>query len=272
MSITGGISFYNKNQALFEDGSTCVASSNTDDQNLCLGTNKYFQWQSSGSDDVTTETLTVTLPAAISISRIFLVNMNFKAFQIQYGASLDFANVVGLDSYSANNINVTGYTRNTAYFEFDAVTTDTFIITADTTQTVNAEKYLNQFIATNELGTLTGYPGMNGITLDRSTRKQEAITGRQHLQKGYESVGFDLSLKTYPVQADINILDNLHDREEKFLVWLCGGKPDQFTYSQRGFRVQDVYQMQIDTAMKNAYDKNIYVNGVNQRYSFMEVV
>lgn len=272
MSMTGGISFYEKNKALFADGATCAASSNTADQNLCLGTNKYFQWISSGSNDATTETLTITLPAAVAIDRLFLVGMNFKAFQVQYGASLDFANVVGFDSYSANNISVTGFARDTAYFEFDEVTTDTIIITIDTTQVVNAQKYINQVIATTEIGTLVGYPDMNGISLDRNDQVQKAISGRAHVEKGYESIDFKLNLRTYPGQADIDLLDGLHSREEPFLAWLCGGLPDQFTYELRGFRARDIYQVKVDKGIDNSYYNNIYVAGVEQSYSFREVV
>lgn len=272
MSITGGISFYDKSKCLFDDGAVAVASSNTDDQNLCLGTNKYFKWQSSGSDDITTETLTITLPVSTSISRIFLVNHNLKNFQIQYGASLDFANVVGLDSYSDNLIDVTGFARNTAYFEFDAVTTDTIIITMDTTQTANAEKYIGQVIVTNELGTLTGYPEIKNVTFDRNISKEKSISGRKHIQKSFESFSFDLDLNTYPVQADIDLLDDLHEREDSFLVWLCGGKPDQFRIKQRGYLVNDLYTMQVDKPRKNNYPKGVYLLGVNQNYSFEEVV
>ena len=272
MSMTGGISFYDKNKSLFDDGSTCVASTNTADQNLVLGTNKYFKWESIGSDDVTTETLTITLPSAISLSRIFLLDHNFKNFGIQYGASLDFANVTGLDSYSDNQILETGFSRNTAYYQFDAVTTDTIIISIDTTQTVDAEKFLHQFIITNELGTLTGFPDMTGIKLDRNDRKDKAISGRLHIEKGYETASFRLKLASYPVQADIDLLDSLHSRELPFLSWLNGGKPDQFRFEQRGFRLEDVYQVKVDKPAKNSFNKNIYVLGVNQSYSFMEVV
>ena len=272
MSMTGGISFYDKNKALFDDGSTCVASTNTADQNLILGTNKYFKWESIGSDDVTTETLTITLPAAISISRIFLLDHNFKNFGIQYGASLDFANVLGLDSYSDNQILETGFARNTAYYEFDAVSTDTIIISMDTSQVVDAQKFLTQFILTNELGTLTGFPGMSGIRLDRNDRKDKAISGRLHIEKGYETASFSLSLKSCPVHADVDVLDSLHDRELPFLAWLNGGKPDQFRFNQRGFRLEDVYQVKVDKPANNSFNKNVYILGVNQSYSFTEVV
>lgn len=272
MSMTGGISFFDNNKALFDDGSTCVASTNTDDQNLILGTNKFFKWESIGSDDVTTETLTITLPSPISLSRIFLVDHNFKNFGIQYGASLDFANVTGLDSYSDNQILETGFTRNTAYYQFDAVTTDTIIISIDTTQVVDAQKFLTQFIATNELGTLLGFPNLSGVKLDRNDKKSKAISGRLHLERGYESASFRLSLRTYPFEADIDLLDSLHDSNVSFLVWINGGLPDQFRFNQRGFRIEDIYNMKIDKAMNNSYYKNIYKAGANQSYSFMEVV
>ncbi len=274
MSMTGGISFFDKSKSLYKDGASAVASSNTPAQNLCLGTNKYFKWISAGSDDSTTETLTITLPVAVSISRLFLINHNLKGFTIKYGpgSGTNFAAVLGLDSYSDNKIQLTTCARNTSYFEFTPVTTDRLILTMTTTQTVDAEKYLNQFIVTNELGTLVGYPKINGVTLDRGARREEAISGRFQLQKSYEVAGFDLSLSTYPNQDDLDLLDSLHDREEPFLSWLCGGLPDQFRLKQRGFRAQDLYQMQIDKALKNSYEKNIYLMGANQFYSFLEVV
>jgi hypothetical protein len=274
MSMTGGISFYDKAKSLYSDGVRAVASSNTADQNLILSPNKYYKWESIGSNDATTETITITLPSPVSISRIFLLNHNFKNFQVQYnnGSPANFTNVRGLDSYAANNINVTNFARDTAYFEFDAVTTAVIIITCSTTQVTNAQKFLQQFICTNELGTLQGYPKMNGISLDRNIRKEEAHSGRFQIQKGYEVAGFDLTLNHYPVQADIDLLDSLHERENNFLVWLCGGKPDQFRIKQRGFNLSDLYQMQIDASMRNSYEKNVYLMGVSQIYSFLEAV
>jgi len=274
MSMSGGISFFDKSLSLYKDGAQAAASSNTPDQNLLLSGNKYYKWQSIGSDDLTTETITITLANTISISRIFLLNHNFKNFQIQYdnGSPADFTGVTGLDSYSGSSIDVTNFARDTAYFEFTPVTTDTIIITADTTQTADAEKFLQQFIATNEIGTLTGYPKLNGISIDRNIRKEEAHSGRFQIQKGYEVAGFDLSLNYYPEQGDIDLLDSLHDRENPFLVWLCGGLPDQFRIKQRGFNLSDLYQMQIDDSLRNSYEKNVYLLGVNQRYSFIEAV
>jgi len=273
MSMTGGISFFEKNKALKKDGAACVASSNTSDQNLVLGTNKYFKWQSSGSDDSTTETLTITLPESVSVSRIFLLGHNFDTFTIKYGAGAgsNFANVTGLDAYSGNAISESGFTRDAAYYQFDAVTTNRFIVTATVAQTTDAEKELVQFVATNEIATLTGYPEITGLRFDRNDRGAQSVSGRTHIEKGYETCSFGLKLSSYNVQADITALESLHDRNEPFLVWLNGGKPSNFTYAQRGFRVGDVYQMQTAGGIQTGYYRNIYPAGVEQQYRFEEV-
>ena len=208
----------------------------------------------------------------MDITRIFLVDHNWKEYTVKYGASVDFTNVTGIDGALGGGIAETAYARDTSYYEFDSVNTDTIIITATKTQTADQEKTLVQFIATEELGTLTGYPRIGNVKLDRNTRREKAISGRQHVEKSYESASFDLNLRTYPGQADIDLLDSLHDRDIPFLAWLSGGMPDQFRFTQRGFRLKDIYSMQTDRAASNAYDKNIYINGVNQRYSFQEVV
>lgn len=272
MSMTGGISFFDKNKALKADGASAAASSNSDNADLALGTNKYFRWESTGSDDLTTETLTITLPAAVDITRIFLIGHNFDTFQVKYDGSSDFLNVTGLDDYSANNISETGFTRDTAYYEFDSVNTDTINLSMDTTQTADAEKYIEQVIVTTELGTLAGFPQVRGPRLDRQFRKEEAVSGRMHIEKGFETFSCDLTLRDYPKQADIDLLDSLHDRDSPFLVWLNGGKPGQFTYTQRGWRLRDVVQVQTDGPLSNSYPQTTYVRGVNQRYGFSEVV
>lgn len=273
MSMTGGISFFDKNKAFYSEGSTCVASSNTASQNLILGSNKYFKWESIGSNDTTTETLTITLPAAISISRLFLVDHNFKEFTIKYGSTpSDFAAVKGIGGYTDSKIAHTAFSGDTAYYEFTPVTTDTIVISVVKSQVANAQKYLNQFIVTNELGTLSGFPNMNGIKLDRNDQRDEAISGRVHIEKGYETATFNLDLNTYPYQADVTLLDSLHDRDLPFIVWLSGGISTQFKITQRGFRLKDVYQMKVTGSMNNSYYKNIYKSGVNQNYNFAEVV
>lgn len=278
MSLTGGISFYKRNKAIFEDGSTAVASTGSTEASLILGTNKFFQWSSIGSDDTTVETITISMPEAVTINRIFLGDHNWKEFTVKFDSGTDFTTVVGIDGALGGGIAETAFARDTAYYEFDAVTATTIEITITKTQVVDEEKTLVLFIATEELGTLTGFPKNNGVNLDRNEKVEEAISGRMHVEKSYESARMDLTLKAYASgtidatgQADIDLLDSLHDSNVPFLVWANGGVPDNFRFSQRGWRLKDIYQMQTVKGTRNAYDKNVYVFGVNQKYSFVEV-
>jgi hypothetical protein len=66
----------------------------------------------------------------------------------------------------------------------------------------------------------------------------------------------------------------IQDREEPFLVWLCGGRRGTafFRYTLRGFRLKDVYQMNITKAVSLSYDKNVYVNMLNASLTLSESV
>ena len=275
MSMTGGISFFEQNKALFSKGALCVASSNVADENLILGTNKSYSWESIGSDDATPETLTITLDDPAEISRLFLIGHNFKSYKVEYwngSAFVDFAGVTGLYNYADTEINETAFVNDTSYYEFTPVTTQIIKITAYTTQIADEQKMLNQVIVTNEIGTLKGFPAMSGIKLDRNDQRDEAISGRVHIVRGYESAAFSLDLSTYPYQEDIDILDELHTLDTPFIAWLCGGKPEQFRLNQRGFRAKDVYQMKMSGTITNGFYQNIYILGAEQQYSFIEVI
>jgi len=278
MSLTGGISFYKKNKALFKDGSSAVASTGSSEASLVLGTNKFFEWSSVGSNDTVTETITISMPAAVTIDRIFLGDHNWKEFTVKFDSGTDFTTVVGIDGALGGGITEAAFVRDTAYYEFDAVTATTIEITVTKTQTANEEKTLVLFIATEELGTLTGFPNNKGVTLSRNESSEKAISGRFSIEKSYESASLELSLKTYAGrtdaigQADIDLLDSLHDMNIAFIVWANGGIPSKFRFSQRGWRLKDIYHMQTVRGTRNAYDRNVYVMGVNQKYNFVEVL
>jgi len=271
MSLSGGISFFDKSLSLFKDGVTAAASSNTAAQNLALGSNKYYRWESAGSNDATTETLVLTFPASVSISRIFLMGHNLKNYTIT-SADGSFSNVKSLDASGLSGISETAYARSMSYYEFTPITINDLTITMNTTQTANAQKFLNQIICTNELGTLRGFPNLTAVSIDRNLIKDRTISGRSLIEKGVETAAFDLRLNNYPYQGDVDLLDALHNREKPFLAWLCGGKIDNFRIQQRGWKLEDVYQMQIDAALKNGYERNVYSLGVSGSYSFEEVV
>lgn len=270
MSMTNGVSFFDKSLCLFKDGAIATASTNPAAENLVLGSSKYYRWESAGSDDTTTETLVIIFPEAVSISRIFILGHNLKDFEI---TSTDgaFLNVASLDATGATGIEEAVFSRETAYYEFTPLETDNLTLTMRKTQVADEEKHVTQIIATNEIGTLRGFPNITDVGLNRNLVSDKTITGKYVIEKGHEVADFSMALNSYPHQEDLDILDGLHDRENPFLVWLCGGKPDNFRLKQRGWRLGDLYQMQVSGSSNNGYEKNVYKLGAKARYSFREV-
>lgn len=282
MSITGGVKFFNRNQALFEFGATATASSGEVAIARALDKNPITKWRSLGSSDSSTETITVTLPDAITIDRIILQDHNFKQFQVKYDSSgmfTDFTNVLGIDGSLGGGISETAFADDTAYYEFDSVTTSSIQLTIDTTQTVDAEKFISQIIVTSEIGTFNGFPLISGITPSRNQRNRKVLSGRSIVQKGQETMAFDLDFSNYGVskadfRADLDIAMTLFDREDPFLVWLCGGRrgSDYFRYTLRGFRLKDIYQMQTLNDYELSYRDNVYINPASLKVDLEEAV
>lgn len=280
MAISGGIKLFDQSYCLLKDGASIDTSTGDPSANYALDRNPFTYWRSVDSDDTITETLEINFPTSKTIDRIFLVDHNFKDFNIKYdlsGAWTHFASVVGING-SLSNITETVFADDTAYYEFTPVTTTKIQINVLKTQVADAEKYISQIIATEELGTLQGYPEITDIDVDRNDRVQKTISGRYVVQKSEESVGFGLNFKDYPVRApyhpDLDLMMDIFDREDPFMVWLCGGRrgTNYFRYTLRGFRLRDIYTMQVTKPFKLSYSNNIYINQANMKVVFEESI
>jgi len=266
--ITGGIKFFDRSKILDATASAPI-SGDASVTNL-LNANRETFYRSVGSTDLITEEIEIVFSEDRPIDRLFLIDFNGKNFNVQYDVSgvwTDFANVIDLDGSQAT-VTETAYARDTYYAEFDQVTTGKIRIQITETQVANAQKYINQVIVTTEKATLVGYPEIKDILSDRRLRVKKTLN-KNSVQKSLEVVTINLAFKNYPSSSvynvDIDAMLDLHDSEDNFLVWLCGGRFDSpyFRYTIRGFRLQDVYEMQVASAYKLGYRDNIYTNPIN---------
>ena len=279
MAITGGVKFFKRNKNLSEDGATATASTGEVVINRALDKNPLTKWRSVGSSDATTETITISYPEDTTINRVILQDHNWETFTVQYdsgGVFTDFTTVVGLDGSLGGGISETTFADDTAYYEFDSVTTSRIQITVTTTQTADEDKFISQIISTEELGTLQGFPLVRGLSPSRNLRRRKVLSGKSLIQKSEESVRFRLDFKNFgsTFTADLDLMFTLFEREDNFLTWLSGGKrgTDNFRYTLRGFRLKDIFEMQIDRDFPLSYRNNVYVNPVNVRVSLTEAV
>lgn len=272
--ITGGIKFFDQNFGLFRAGVTAVASSNTDSVNYLLDVSRYTQWESIGSNDATSETITITFPNSKTIDSLFLVDMNLKEFGIKYYDGLsfvDFTDVCGVNGVETVSISETDYSLPTAFYQFSEVSTTQIQITMTKTQEVDVDKFIGQFVATLEIGTFLGFPRV----VPESTRNETtatALSRRLVVQKTYETNKIKINFKSHPFQNDEDIVETLFDREIPFLVYPCGGRTGSsyFRIEQKNWRINDIYNVQILGALKNEYEKGVYTLGFKKSITLQE--
>lgn len=265
MPIAGGIKFFDRSKSFAADGATATASSNSESAKNILSGNYFVNWASSGSDDTTTETITITFNEA-TIDRIFLIDHNLKEYSIKYdvsGTPTDFTNVIGLDGAKAN-ISETNYSLDTSYYEVDAVTTTKIYITLNKTQVPNQEKSLERFYATSEIGTLTGFPKINQQEFDKNSINDKAVSGLSSIQYRVENFECSINFDSYPaIVNDYSIIETLHDSYNSFLIWLCGGRyGEYFSLQRKGWRLKDVYNVKSFSTLNFRWNNNIYIAGV----------
>lgn len=271
MTVSGGIKFFDRNFAGADlYGSIMSVSTGSNTADFILDKNEYTQWLSVGSDDLTTETIVIEFDESQDIDRIFLIGINFKAYELKYwtgAAYASFTNVVGVNGASKSGIVETAQTLESAYYEFTEVSTTRVQIEIDTTQTADAEKELNRFIATSELGTLAGYPIVKDVSKSKNIRSSKLLDGRKFITKALEVYEIKIDFRNYPpsYEDDLDLVRTLIERDNSFLIWLCGGRnaSNYFNYQFAGFRLQDIKQVQISNIVKDAYNKNYYNGGIN---------
>lgn len=271
MSVTGGIKFFEGIYNLLKDGSSVVASSGTARADYILGRNPLVLWKSDTGSDATEETLTITLPAPVTIDRLFLRNHNFKEFDIMYDASgwQDFAAVVGINGEVIGaGIDETVFARDTAYYEFTPVTTDQIRIRARKTNVVDAKKILGQLILTEEIATLSGYPSAKPM-IDRNKRTNKTVGGRTNITRGLDSFEAMIRFQNYPTRAefvaDVETAFALNNRDLPFLVWPCGGRAGEtyFKHVAPGWGLRDIGLVNVTNELSAEYQRNIYINGID---------
>ena len=268
MPVTGGIKFFDQSKADSRTGAFIGgASSGLPAAPFIIDRNKYTRWLSVGSNDTIMEFVIVEFPEQRTVSRLFLLDLNFKWLEILWWdgfAWVPFSGVTALNGQSLVVARYTNYTETSSYFEISPVTTDQIMIRAKETHIANQQKYLNSFVATNELGTFQGFPVIRDATKDKKLRKSILLNGRAFVVKSLEVMRFSIDFKNYPAPTpysdDLDLVYDLFDRDDNFLIWLCGGRNGDpyFKYQLRGFRIEDLIEVQVTNIFKDSYKNNFY--------------
>lgn len=299
---------YEPNIIEFFNSSNISVSSGDITKGNIVNPNRFLSWKSLGSDDTTTETITITLPTPQTINNIFLIGHNFKDFEITYngGNAFNFLSdsiapsgngiVSGILVDDAGNPLVDDTDSNLTYAtlkpslqgliegleedayqaEFSPLSIRSIEITVTKTQIADAEKYLEYLIFTNEIGrekhcNSVAYPEM---TFSNNETKSTGFNNKSFIQKKQNTmVRARVSIDLYrELKEEFAFYTSLIERQEPFLVWFGAGFLDvDFGIRTQGLRVGDIYKVQLTGDYNYQHTADLYRNGVKFKLTMIEV-
>lgn len=265
-TITGFAKIFYKN-FLIDYTNSVTVSSGTTTANYIKDLDRETRWLSSGSDDLTQESIVIQFDYPQTIDRIALLNFNFKKYTIKYDNSgwTNFANVYTrkTDTTPVTGISETTNTENARYYEFDSVTTSQIQILIDETVIANAEKYLYELYIGQEIGTfnLDIACSPNSFDVTQSVKKSQLLEksngGMIKLDRA-DKFRAELTLKQVYESNDLEIIYTMFDYGE---VAIYPGGADTHYTLERGWRMQDIYHVIVDGDLQANFsvgrDKNI---------------
>lgn len=270
--INGKIKFFTTN-LITNDISTITTSDNTEGSFLLSSNN---EWISETTDTDDAVVITIDLHTTVSANRILILNHNLESFVI--AANNSFVNAKDINNNNALNGNII-FGRNddrinTSYYAFDSMELNqiTFTLNFPLTEGTPVHKRIGQFILCNELGTFAGYPVIKNINFMNNSKTYKSKAGGVFMTKQLDTVKIGLDFKNYNHKEDIDLINFLHRRQEDFLVWLSGGREKNFRFPVEGYRLEDVYKMNISKSIKQSYDRGSYTGLLKAVVDFEEVV
>lgn len=147
---------------LYLTTTSIVVGSNTDGASFIMDPDTSFQYVTSGfNDDLTTASVTINFDETLTVSRIALVGMNLKGFDLFYNGAT--ASTFALTTTGDTTTSQWSTNSETAiYMQATAVQCTSVTLDMKTTQSANAEKALGYFLISEEHVDFTKIPAAKG--------------------------------------------------------------------------------------------------------------
>jgi hypothetical protein len=262
------IAFFRKNHADYEISTVSASASESSDQaHAVLDRSNFSSWMTTGSVDANGTFLEVNMGDVRTVSELLLLKHNFKNYHVQYWDDV----ALSYQEFSPA-INPSANSAASNWHRFAAVQTSKIKITINGTQIANSEKYLYQFIATELIGQLDGWPVIKDPSISRGLKLNTMLSGRGYLLESLGQYTAKLTVENWKSDADLSIVEALFNSNEGFLFWPCGGDETQFSSRRIGYRMEDLFLMRCSNAYKPEFYKGIYVSGMKIEIDLVEVV
>lgn len=259
------IIFFKKSKCDFTNPSIVVTGSEgIGYESYILNRSNNTAWVTTGSTDASNTTLIINFGENTDITDLLLLKHNFKSYTIKYwngSAYVDFSTVIA----------PTSWTDDDSYHYFTSVNTNLIKITIYGTQVADADKFLYQFIATQKIGQLAGWPVISKPVISRNKKNNVMLSGKLSISENIGHVSLTLKLQMFTSNADLTVFETIYNYSEGFLVWLCGGDETQFKTLRQGYRMEDTYLMKCSDDYKPEYYKGLYGCGITMDVKLDEV-
>lgn len=264
--MSGQIIFFEKNKADYSfSGVVATASESPDTAPYALNRSNLSGWITSGSVDANNTTFEVDFGDYKSVTELLLVKHNFKNFTVKWdneGVWTDFSPA----------INVTNCTDLVSWFEVASQLTKKIQVTITGTQTANADKFLYQFIATEKIGQLEGWPVIAAPAHSRNLTVVKTLSGKSYVGENLGAFSYTLNVTEWKSGPDLTVVERLYSRSEGFLSWLCGGNENQFSSKRQGYRLEDIHLMKCVNDYAPEWVKGQYLRGLKISMKLSEVI
>lgn len=136
-------------------------NSNTQTASNMFNRDPLYQYFTDGmNNDLTTTVIQITFDATTPVSRISLIDINFKEFSIFYnGATANSFAITAGDTSASSYLNNADANK---YFRFSTIQCSSITINAKSTITTNQEKVLGLFVISENILTLDIIPSARG--------------------------------------------------------------------------------------------------------------
>lgn len=231
--------------------------------NFMRNRNNTSGWMTTDSTDAANTTIEIDFIDTITIDRILLIGHNLKAFTIKYwnGSTwVDFS----------TPINETTNTASSNEFAFNSQVTQKLQLIITGAQTVDADKFIKQFIATEILGTLTEEFELQP-ELDRQRRVTKYLSGKSFVAKSVGAWNYRLKKSAVADSGDLELIEDLFDSYEGFLFWPSGGTTTQYEQTRKGYRLEDIFLMQAANELQTEYIDSRFKHGMPVDLRMVEV-
>jgi hypothetical protein len=235
--------------------------------NFMRNRNNFSAWMTTGSTDAANTQIDIDMVDSKDVGDILIVKHNLKSYTIQYwngSAYVDFSTTIA----------PTNDTASTSHYSFNQTSIQKIRIIITGTQVADSDKRITQLIVTEKIvsGQLTGWPQIKKPTLSTNKKISKSLSGKASV---IETVGYfaaQLSVASYSLDADLQIVEQIYNNREGVLMWLCGGDQTQFKTIRQGYRLEDIYLVRPVDDYVPEYINGQYQAGIKFQMSLQESI